>query len=222
MKNRVFTAAFGLAMFVSAFSHAQEQEQEVAKEQRSKSHEIQTVFRRTNSSGGYGAITNKFTTINGQYANIAGIYGGWYVNHWFMIGFGFSGLTNNLPVPLQYSADPSVDLSYGYGQFGLMTEYVVGSRKAVHATFSLFSGAGFTVQYQRHDWNNDDIHAHSHDDNWFFVAEPGVALELNIFRWMRLSPGVSYRATMGSDATGLSDGGLSNFSYNATLKFGRF
>ncbi len=227
MKKLRLVATVGLALLVSFAVSGQENEhdQRDVKEQGQTNQEIQTVFRRGHSSsGGYGAITNKLTTINGQYANMAGIYGGWYVNHWFMIGLGAAAVTSSLPVPLQYSADPSVNLSYGYGQFGLMTEYVAGSRKAVHATFSLFSGAGFTLQYQRYDWKNDNINngGRVHDQNWFFVAEPGVALELNIFRWMRFSPGVSYRATMGSKGLGLKDSDLSNISYNATFKFGRF
>ena len=185
--------------------------------------EIQTVFKKGNSSGGYGAITNKSTTINGEYANLSGIYGGWYVNHHFLLGFEAVGLTNNIEVPLEFSADPSRNLSYGYGQFGLMTEYVLSSNRRVHVAFDLFSGAGFTMQYPRY-WQNDNNYQGDqvYDENWFFVAEPGVQLEVNLFKWMRFSPGISYRATFGSNATGLTDNSLSNISYNATLKFGKF
>ena len=223
MKNIIRNGAIGLAMFASTFSYAQEQEQEVVKEQKHESQEIQTLFRGGHtSSGGYGAISNKFTTIRGQYANIVEVYGGWYVDHRLLIGLSASALTNNLPVPFEYRADPFINLSYGYGQVGMITEYVVGSRKAVHATFSLFAGTGFTLQYQRSDWSNDNHHTHVHNDNWFFATEPGAALELNIFKWMRFSTGVSYRATIGSNTVGLTDKDLSNISYNATLKFGKF
>ena len=186
--------------------------------------EIQTVFKKGASSGGYGAITNKFTTINGEYANLVGIYGGWYVNHWFMLGVSASAATNNIAVPLEFSAYPSKNLSYEYGQVGLVTEYVVSSNKRMHLVFDLFSGAGYTFQYPRYDWNNDyDQQGDQvHDENWFFVAEPGVQLEINLTRWMRFSPGISYRTAFGSDAAGLTDNNLSNVSYNATLKFGKF
>ena len=67
-------------------------------------------------------------------------------------------------------------MSYEYGQIGMMMEYVVGSNKAVHVAFNLFSGAGFTLQHERYDW-----HDHDHDDdfdfdedvkdeNWFFCG----------------------------------------------------
>jgi hypothetical protein len=150
------------------------------------------------------------------------------INHKFMIGLGAAALTNTLEVPLQYSADPTLDLNYEYGQFGLMTEYILGSNKAFHVSFDLFSGAGFTLQNERENWHDDDDDFNwdedheSWDTNWFFVVEPGVQFEINVFKWMRFSPGISYRAAFGSDGLGMRDSDISNISYNATLKFGRF
>lgn len=212
-----------LAVILSANAFAQENDT------KDIDSNIQTVFKGgTQSIRGYGAITNKFTSLGGEYANLVGAYGGVYINHQFMIGAGAAAMTNNLRVPLRYSADPLRDMSYEYGQVGLVMEYVVGSNKPVHIAFSLFSGAGFTLQHDRYDW-----HDHDHDDdfdfdedvkdeNWFFVAEPGVQVEINVFKWMRFSPGISYRAAFESDGIGMSDSDISNISYNATLKFGRF
>jgi hypothetical protein len=184
--------------------------------------EIQTIFK-PGKSGGYGAITNSFTTIGGKYANMAGVYGGWYVNSKFLIGVGAKAVTNDLPVLPANSTIPGVNMSYAYGQFGLVTEYVVRSNRMMHVAFQLFTGAGFTGQYQRTDWNNDyEPNKSNLDENFFTVIEPGVQVEFNLLKWMRFSPGVSYRATFGSDAVGLSDSDLSNISYNLTLKFGRF
>src|SRR5205085_11681477 len=89
---------------------------------------VRTVFKRgVITSGGYGAASNQFTTIRGKYANLATLYGGWFINHRFMIGAALASTTNDIHVPQQYSADPVRDLSYEYGHFGLMTEYVIGS-----------------------------------------------------------------------------------------------
>jgi hypothetical protein len=190
--------------------------------------DIETVFKGgTRSIRGYGALTNKFTTLGGEYANLVGAYGGVFINHKFMIGIGGAALTNRIDVPLQYSADLSRDLNYEYGQFGLVTEYVLGSNKAFHIAFNLFTGAGFTLQHERDDWrdHDDDFDFDdddANDENWFFVAEPGVQFEINVFKWMRFSPGISYRAAFGSDGLGMKDSDISNISYNATLKFGWF
>ena len=45
-------------------------------------------------------------------------------------------------------------MSYEYGQVGLIMEFAPASNKAVHLAFSLFSGAGFTLQHERTDWDD--------------------------------------------------------------------
>ena len=220
MKNLITAIALFFVLFVSFTVLAQDHSDDPQQQD-----QINTLFKgKRVSNGGYGAITNKFTNINGQFANLAGIYGGWYVNHRFMIGAGAAALTNDIRVPIEHRIDPLKDLSYMYGQVGLVTEYVIASNSKVHAAFHLFSGGGFTIQYERRDWEHDDheIEWEEEDRDWFFVAEPGVMVEFNVFKWMRFSPGISYRATFGSDGLGLGDSALSDISYNATLKFGRF
>jgi hypothetical protein len=193
--------------------------------------EIETIFKRNSDSPtritGYGAIQNSFTTIRGDFANLTGLYGGAYFNSKFFLGIGASTMSSNSPVPAKYSVNPLERMSYQYGQFGLKTEYVVASNKPVHIAFGLFSGAGFTLQYDRFDWDDDDFFddfddLYEHDTDWFFVVEPAVQVELNLMRWLRLAPGVSYRTTIGSDGLGLGDRELSNLSYNITLKIGKF
>lgn len=194
----------------------------------SQDYEIKTLFSAGGhrASGGYGAIGNKFTYIRGEYANMAEIYGGWYINHKFLLGIAGAATTNDLRVPEQFSTQPGERMSYQYGQFGLMTEYTLWSNRAIHLSFHVMNGAGFTVQYKRYDWEEDeywdDHNNYPKDSNWFFVTEPGVKLEMNLLRWMRFSPGVSYRATFGSEGLGLSDSSLSDISYNVTFKFGKF
>jgi hypothetical protein len=216
MKTKLQLSLMAFIVTISIASFGQDQEY----------HQIKTVFRNQgpHASGGYGALGNKFTTINGQFANLAEIYGGWYINHHFMIGIGAAAVTNNIPVGYEFRALPNTQMSYEYGQCGLMTEYVIGSDKAVHLAFQLFGGAGFTVQYQRYgnDYNWDNRNKTTYDENWFFVAEPGVKVEVNIFRWMRFCPGVSYRAAFDSKSVDLSDKNISGTSVNLSLKFGKF
>jgi hypothetical protein len=193
----------------------------------SRAQEVQTLFKSSRPSGGYVALSNKFTTIKGEYANIAELYGGWFIKRRFLFGIGAAATTNNIKGPIQYSVDPSRNMSWEYGQLGLMTEYVFASNKVVHVNLTLFGGGAFTVQYERKDlddWDQNDFDDDDfdHDENFFYVLEPGAQLELNVFKWMRLSPGISYRKTFGSDALGLEDKDLSDWSYNISLKFGKF
>lgn len=188
---------------------------------------IQTLFKSPHSYGGYGAITNRFTRINGSFTNMTGVYGGVFINHKVLIGMGGWATTNYIPVPEENSVSPGDRMSYAYGQFGLITEYALWSKRAVHLNFNLFSGAGFSLQYERpQNWYYDDnYHARPYgdnDENWMFVVEPGVQLEMNLFRWMRVAPGVSYRQAYGSYSKGLSDSKLSDITYSVTVKFGKF
>ncbi len=221
MKRQLKTIALISAILFSTTLFAQE---DIKK---NENNDIQTVFRGgARSIGGYGALTNKLTTIRGSTANLVGAYGGLYINHKLFMGIGAAALTNTISVPLQYSADPLRNMNYEYGQVGLVTEYVLSSNEAFHLAFNLFSGAGFTLQHERQNWRDHDddfdFEDEAEDENWFFIAEPGVQLEINVFKWMRFSPGISYRAAVGSDGLGMKDSDLSNLSYNATLKFGRF
>lgn len=187
--------------------------------------EVQSIFGRGNATGGYGALSNKFTTIGGEFANISEVYGGVFVNRRWMVGLAFAGSTNNLIVPAEFNTDPLNSMSYQYGQGGLKIERVLNSNRPIHLVLNMFSGVGFSAQYHRKDWY-DYNHTNStnamHDENWFYVLEPGAQLEMNLFRWMRLSPGVTYRKTYGSDGLGLSDSQMSDWTYNITVKFGGF
>ncbi len=193
----------------------------------SYSQQVQTVFSgsKIKRSGGYAAIANKFTTINGDFANMPELYGGWFINSKFLIGAELAATTNFIPSP-NFSNSPDTKITYQYGQFGLMTEYIFASNKRVHFAVNLINGAGFTLQYDRKNWDdwdkNDDWNDNHTDAKFFYVIEPGAQVEINLLKWMRISPGISYRKTFGAKGNGLTDGDLSNVSYNMTLKFGRF
>lgn len=214
-----FTLSVVTVLILAAFTA-------VAQDTPDASEPIETVFKGSRlKSGGYGALTNAFTTIRGEYANMVGIYGGWFINQRFLLGVGGAAVTNDIRVPEQFSASPGERMSYEYGQFGLVTEYVLNSNKLFHLNFTMLTGAGFTVQYIRDSWDDDYFDKHrdyEHDENFFVVVEPGIQAEVNLLRWLRFSPGISYRKTFGSDGMGMRDSDLSNISYNVTLKLGKF
>ena len=227
--KKILTIVFALIMTGTLSLRAQEESRtEDSAPQRDvpPQEDIQTIFKGSSKPHvtGYGVISNKFTNIDGKYMNLSEVYGGVYLNRRLMLGIGGAASTNNLPVPQQYASVEDRQLSYQYVQFGAYTEYVIGSNKTIHPVAHLFAGPGLTVQYDRNEWDEfDDIEKDDkHEANWFMVAEPGVQIEINVFRWMRFSPGVSYRMAFGNDAAGLSDSKLSGMSFNASMKFGRF
>jgi hypothetical protein len=184
----------------------------------------QTIFNNSGikHSSGYGALGNKFTSINGRFTNMPEVYGGWFINRNFLLGIEAAASTNYISVPVEHQDWNGSKMTYQYGQFGLMTEYVTASHNKVHLNLNLVTGAGFILQYDRDNISNWHFDEHDPTTHYFFVLEPGVQLECNLLKWMRFSPGVSYRRVFGNQAPGLSDNDLSGFSGNLTLKFGHF
>jgi hypothetical protein len=238
MKTIYYLLALSMVL-VSSLSMAQEQNPDQPVEEthyrnfkknrnNQEEHRIKTIFnnRGARSSGGYIALNNKLTSINGEFTNMVELYTGWYINHRLLIGIAGAASTNFVPVQAIHSVDPNARMSYEYMQAGLMTEYVIASDRAIHLAFQLFAGAGGTLQYERYGWEEeefwDDYEGYDHDEDVFCVAEPGVRVEVNVFKWLRLSPGISYRLTYGSNGKGLGDSALEGTAVNLTLKIGKF
>lgn len=196
----------------------------VAVQAQSSSSEVQTIFRAGRPSGGYGAISNKFTSIYGGFANMPEVYGGWFINRKFLMGIGGGATTNYVAVPIEDSAMPNQRMSYLYGQAGLVNEWVMASNSPIHPVLHFFNGAGFSLQYERPTWNNmdDDLYDDDvHDVRWFYVTEPGIQVELNLLKWMRITPGVSYRFAFDNARRTLNKE-VSGPSVNVAMKFGKF
>lgn len=212
MKKHI-QSIFGVILFLIASVHSQAQ----------STNEVKTIFH-AGPSGGYGAISNKFTSVYGSFANMPEIYGGWFVNKKFLIGLGGGATTNYIPVPVSESVAPAKRMTYLYGQAGLVNEIVLASHSPVHPVIHWFNGAGFSLQYERPEWDNLDATNYSQepeDLQWFYVTEPGIQIELNLFKWMRLSPGFSYRFAFDNKTRSINKE-VSGPSASIALKFGKF
>jgi hypothetical protein len=97
----------------------------------------------------------------------------------------------------------------------------------VHVNFPILIGGGGLVYNTWNIWNDD----HNDGDSWdgytidwdaFFVVEPGVMVELNLVKFMRLDVGVSYRYTPDLDLVNTPGSLINNFNANVSLKFGKF
>lgn len=139
------------------------------------------------------------------------------VNHRVALGFGGYGLTTEPRVADLASAPVGSQprLSGGYG--GFLLEYTVAPAALVHVSFPLIVGAGgagyswhgplsSTNGIENDPWDN------IYDADAFFVVEPGVNVEVNLTRFLRLTTGAAYRyvddlkleRTTSRDLTGLT------------------
>lgn len=190
--------------------------------QKDEEHKQETLFSGDIEHGGYGAPVVKIGSLQKEAAIYVGGYGGWFINHTFMIGGGGYGLVNNIvgsaEAPLSNNRTPSIGFGYG----GVVLEYTGNSSSLVHYTIHTLIGAGGAGYYLRND-NSFDI-AFDNNNQWdaCFAAEIGASLELNVASFFRLGLGGGYLFTNGIDMPGLSDSDVRSVHGHVVFKFGKF
>lgn len=197
--------------------------------------QMQTLFGTNNgkiSHGGYGALSFGYTQLDKKEAMLAGIRGGWIIDHHVTIGLAGYGFVNDFDYDeYHYYETSEENLAGGYG--GLLIEPTIAPYFPVHVTFPLLIGAGGIASYKDQcycddEWDDDGDHCYScwdqryEDADAFFIFEPGVELELNVVKFMRISIGGSYRWTSNVSLEGYDKDLLHGFSGKFSLKFGKF
>ena len=209
-----------LALFLSLTTMAQERED--------RDRGMRTIFGSSGirSNGGYGGITTAYSEIDNRDAIVIGGRGAWLINH--QLGIGLAGYGFMTEHKMDAELNDDYQLLGGYG--GLMFEFIANPNSPFHLSFPLVIGAG-GVSYSERDVfsSNSDFNRLSEDSQAFFVVEPGVELEMNMLKFMRLAIGVSYRYTSDMDLTYTGSGNrileadaLHGLNAGVTLKFGKF
>lgn len=192
--------------------------------------QVQTLMPESGGSGGYGAFSVGYTTVNNLDALAMGIRGAWVIGHGFALGFAGQGFTSDFtPVEGDYYA-----LSGGYG--GLLIEPIIFGWFPVHISLPLLIGGGGLASYATSSdpWDYDNFYPTYGEYAAYFVGEIGIELEFNMVRFFRLSLYSNYRWTSALDMKpmdGLSPGeplypvaqdALNGWSFGMRFKFGSF
>jgi len=230
MKTKVLFV-FLVAVFLSSGTSVLAQEE-------SQKEEFKTLFAKSNghiNHGGYAAITIGYAEIDKRAALEIGGRLAWLINHQFAFGFAGKSFFNDID---NASTDPANDyyLAGGYG--GLFFQPIIFPKAPVHVSFPIILGVGGIALYpnepnNNYHWEEDYYHSDSYDSDVFLVFEPGVDVEFNMLRYMRMSLGVSYRFTNKvnlvyaydkdiMNPTKIDDGVLNNLSINMAIMFGWF
>jgi hypothetical protein len=135
------------------------------------------------------------------------------------LGIAGSGFVNNLE--LDYGpGSVSSGLSGGYG--GLLIEPILAPFSPVHLAFPIIIGAGGIAYVDRYYWSSHTYDPWVTDAAAFFVFEPGIELELNLVRFLRLAVGASYRLTSDIKMENAKSDALNGLTGSFSLKFGKF
>lgn len=194
--------------------------------------EVNTIFGGNNgqlSNGGWGGLTFGYTKINGQDTYLMGARGGWLVNHRLTIGLAGNGFISDKQYDIIYYdnngnlEEGALNLTGGYG--GLFLEATILPFSPVHITIPLIIGAGgvaYTRSWWENDYDNNYYDNYTLDSDAFFVFEPGLEIEFNLIKFMRLGVGGSYRYTSRISLVESSSAMLRGFNGHFSLKFGKF
>jgi hypothetical protein len=192
--------------------------------------------------GFYFAPEYQYGSLAGKGTSFSGSSGMLIFNQKFSMGL--AGYQNmNRVAPSALNASNAVYLSTSYG--GLKFEYTPKPTALVHVSFPLLLGGGFAKQDSgrtnksfysskrggRGDFHNDFFRG---DRNFseYFVVQPGINLETNLFKYGKFFFGANYRlgiplknnatSTAATTFKPLSTSNLSGVSAQAGFKFGFF
>jgi hypothetical protein len=114
------------------------------------------------------------------------------------------------------------DQLYLDGQwFGIRCEYIIMPEKAVHFSFPVEVGAG-EIELDLKDSFENQQGIIPAQDVWFANLEPGVSLEINLWKYMKLNLTAGYRFVSDISYRNLSSRDLMGFTYSGALKIGIF
>ncbi len=173
------------------------------------SQNIQTVLGAGNPKviGAYGAASQKFSSIDGQFATLLGGYGGVLFNHNFLLGAGAYALLNGRQINIENDPNTSRQLTY----IGLIGERTFNPEKVVHFSTNIFTGAAMIGEQSQLDGGGQ----YTLSSRGAFMIEPGFQTEVNLTKWFRIATGASYRLIAGESK-------FSAPSAHISFKFGKF
>ena len=187
---------------------------------------MNTLFGNGNKSfGAFVGFNMKMTEVNSQAALMTGGELNFIFNRDLNVGFAGYGLITDVYSNSLNDEGNDYYLEMGYG--GLNIEPVLFSESLVHVTFPVLIGAGGIAETNYRyldaippgeDYFDNDIHR----SDFFLVAEPGVNAEINLFRFLRATGGVSYRWVSDVEIPGLGTNSLEGISANFGLRIGWF
>lgn len=213
MRKLVFIV---MVLFVSLTMYSQNEGAEEKKQD-----EIKTLFGKSESVGGFGAFCFGYTSLDNNNTLIAGGRGGVILGHNLALGLAGRGFVTDLESGLQINENSNYFMSGGYG--GLLIEPILLPKNPVHVSFPIIIGAGGVATYHR---EYDPVYEYWRDSYYqgraYMVVEPGVELEFNLAKFMRMSFGFTYRYTSDIDLHDIDKSALSTWNTYVVFKFGKF
>ena len=183
--------------------------------------DIQTLTGPGRNVGFYIGFHSDYSQVAGYDAFGAGGTFAIIANHGLAIGFSGKGFFTE-----PYERIPGSNTSYSYtgGYGGFLIEPIIFPKYPIHVSFPILIGAGGIAKSVLTNYNYpyDYTEVYVEDVEAYVIAEPGIEIEFNVARWMRLGLGGSYRFTSSLEPSEFESNPLNGFTGGFSLKFGKF
>jgi len=185
------------------------------------SSEIQTLTGPGHNVGFYFGFHTEYSQVAGYDAFGAGGTFALIANHGLAIGFSGKGFFSE---PYEVSGVTHTSHSYAGGYGGILIEPILFPKYPVHVSFPILLGGGGIARSILYDYYYpyEYTTVYVEDAEAFMIAEPGIEIEFNVARWMRLGLGASYRFTTTLEPSSYDSKPLNGFTGGFSMKFGKF
>lgn len=179
--------------------------------------EVKTFFGNGKLEIGYFVSpTCQFGDIAGSTAILPGLGAGIVINKNIYFGMNYKFIASeNTP-----EGEPDSRLYLDQRYYGLKFEYAIQPKSVVHFNFPVEFGVGETELDLKDSYEEEG--SVPTDDVWFAYLEPGVALEINLHKYVKFSLSAGYRFVSDLSFRSLTEKDLIGMTYSTGLKIGRF
>ena len=164
-----------------------------------------------------GQINNSFTPIGGGSVMLL-------INRKWGIGVAGCGTLNE-----GFSPNGVAPMYLRAYYAGVKFEYTPDPGAALHLTFPLSIGMGMartdSTKFNHHDHGIDNNNHHDFNfrgQNEAVIIQPGIQLEANMIRYLKIFAGVNYRVAFNNSNATIPKNTFSGLSLNLGLKVGLF
>ena len=226
---------FSTLTFYIVFFHTVAFGQEVPVATETQSDELKTILTspKIKQLGVYVVPEYQFANLAGEFTSMGG--GSVMVSLNKKLSIGVSGYsTLGTFSPTQISPDHTLEMSAQFG--GAKLEYTLNPNSPIHVSFPLLIGDGRSTidsignhnEGKDYDYSHhDDQHSHHGNEISFLVIQPGINVEANVFRFMKVFGGANYRIVSGGESrtnnTAIESprlGQMQGLSFNLGIKIG--
>jgi len=178
---------------------------------------VKSIFGKENPKIGYFINPSfQFGEIAGNTAILPGLGAGVVFNNQIYLGINYKFIASeNTP-----KGEPDNRLYLDQRYLGLKFEYAIQPEKVVHVSFPIELGTGETELDLKDSYEDDRVVPTG--DDWFCYFEPGVALEINLYKYLRLYFGVEYRFLSDVTFRNLTAKDFSGMNFSIGIKMGLF